>query len=83
MHKSLRIERIISKAHASPKSGWYDQNQNEWIILLKGEALLEFADNANVHLSIGDYIHIPKHCRHKVAWTAEHIETIWLAVHYD
>ena len=35
---SMRIERIISKGHASPASGWYDQDEHEWVIVLKGEA---------------------------------------------
>ena len=33
-----RIERIVSHGHASPPGFWYDQNQDEWVIVLKGEA---------------------------------------------
>jgi cupin 2 domain-containing protein len=78
----VRIERIISRGHASPESGWYDQPQNEWVMLLRGEAVLEFESEAPVTLKPGDYLNIPAHCKHKVAWTAPDIETIWLAVHY-
>ena len=78
----VKIERIISKGHSSPKTGWYDQNKNEWVIVLKGEAILSFADTSSVTLKAGDYINIPAHKKHKVAWTAPDAETIWLAVHF-
>ena len=80
--KNIKIERIISKGHSSPDSGWYDQEQNEWVIVLQGEAILAFADKASVTLKAGDYINIPAHQKHKVAWTVPEQETIWLAVHF-
>ena len=80
-NKIVKIERIISKGHTSPKFGWYDQEENEWIFLVKGEALLEF-ENKKVHLKEGDYINIPAHTKHKVAWTEPNSETIWLAIFY-
>lgn len=79
---TVKIERILSKGHTSPESGWYDQNRNEWIIILKGEAVLLFADESTVKLKTGDFINIPAHKKHKVKWTDPEIETIWLAVHY-
>ncbi len=36
----LRIERIVSLGQSSPEGLWYDQDQNEWVILLKGAAKL-------------------------------------------
>jgi len=78
----VKIERIISKGQSSPESGWYDQNWNEWVLVLKGEAELYFEDKNPVRLKEGDFINIPSHTRHKVAWTAPEKETIWLAVHY-
>ena len=81
-NKNVKIERIISKGHSSPDVGWYEQEQNEWVIVLKGEARLSFADKASVTLKEGDYINIPAHQKHKVDWTAPDQETIWLAVHY-
>jgi len=79
---SVTIERIISKGHKSPESGWYDQDKNEWVMVLKGEAVLLFADETSVNLKPGDFINIPAHKKHKVEWTDPEIETIWLAVHY-
>tara|TARA_B100002003_G_scaffold249635_2_gene286529 strand:+ start:404 stop:601 length:198 start_codon:yes stop_codon:yes gene_type:complete len=63
--------------------GWYDQNTNEWVILLKGKAKLAFQESNNpVELTSGDYINIPSHVKHRVEWTDPSQETIWLAVHY-
>ncbi|MBT8072852.1 MAG: cupin domain-containing protein [Xanthomonadales bacterium] len=81
--QSTRIERIVSRGQASPASGWYDQADNEWVVVLQGEAQLEFENNAAVHLRAGDYINIPAHMKHKVAWTKPESETVWLAVHYS
>lgn len=80
--QNIKIERIISKGHSSPQSGWYDQSENEWVIVLKGQAKIEFEKQAPVHLLAGSYLNIPAHTKHKVAWTDPDIETIWLAVHY-
>ncbi|MCB1903084.1 MAG: cupin domain-containing protein [Gammaproteobacteria bacterium] len=79
---NVRIERIISNGHRSPESGWYDQQQNEWVLLLKGEATIAFASDVIVELGPGDYIDIPSHTRHKVIGTSSNSATIWLAVHY-
>jgi len=78
----VRIERIISRGQTSPESGWYDQDQGEWIILLKGGAVITFEDGSEVKLSAGDYTNLPAHTRHRVSWTDPGTETIWLAVHY-
>jgi len=79
----LKIERIISKGHTTPTEQWYDQDSNEWVILLEGEAILSFEDSEDVKLSTGDYINIPAHKKHRVSWTTPNKETIWLAIHYD
>lgn len=77
----VRIERIVSTGQASPPDFWYDQDEVEWVALLQGEAGLEFAGEAAVrHLRTGDYLTIPAHCRHRVAWTSREPPAIWLAV---
>ena len=79
----VRIERILSKGHRSPDGFWYDQDRNEWVLLLKGRAGLTFeGESGIVALTAGDYLNIPAHIRHRVEWTAENEETIWLAVRY-
>lgn len=37
---NLRIEQIISFGHSSPEGFWYDQDQHEWVLALKGAARL-------------------------------------------
>ena len=81
-NENIKIERIISKGHTSPKSGWYNQNKNEWVIVLKGEALISFEDGKDIKLKVGSHLHISAHTKHKVKWTAPETETIWLAVFY-
>ena len=80
--EDVRIERIISKGQTSPKSGWYDQDKNEWLMVLQGAAILSFEDESSIKLKAGDFINVAAHKKHKVAWTEPEIETIWLAVHY-
>jgi cupin 2 domain-containing protein len=79
-----RIERIVSTGQASPPGFWYDQDLDEWVVVLKGRARLEFENQEDlVEMSAGDWISIPAHERHRVAWTAPNEPTIWLAVHYS
>jgi len=81
--KGFRIERIVSKGHASPDGFWYDEGQTEWVILLKGHARLQLEDNdETIELTAGNYINIPAHVKHRVEWTDPDSETVWLAVHY-
>ncbi len=78
---SLRIEKIISHGHASPDDFWYDQDEHEWVIVLKGLARLTI-EKESVELKPGDFIHIPAHQKHRVDWTTPDEPTIWLAVFY-
>lgn len=80
----VRIERIVSHAHASPPDFWYDQDWSEWVLVISGEAGLQIAGEAGLRvLKPGDYVTIPAHLRHRVAWTAADRPTVWLAVHYE
>ena len=79
----VRIERIISRGQCSPEGFWYDQDYDEWVMLVEGKARLLFeADGRRVELNSGDYLNIPKHMRHRVEWTSPDVPTIWLAVFY-
>ena len=79
---TVMIERIISKGQKSPESDWYDQEKNEWVMVLRGKAVLSFDDQTSVQLNEGDFINISAHKKHRVAWTDPENETSWLAVHY-
>jgi len=80
--ESVRIERIVSRGHTSPESGWYDQDEHEWVLVLEGAAVLAFDDGSEVRLGPGDHVNLPAHRRHRVAWTAPEKATVWLAVFY-
>ena len=77
----VRIERIVSHGQNSPDAFWYDQEQDEWVILLQGAARVQF-EVETIDLKPGDYISIPAHKRHRVEWTTPDAPTVWLAVHY-
>lgn len=81
--ENFKVERIVSMGHLSPDNQWYDQEENEWVILLRGSAGLLFEGHKKVVvLKSGDYINIPSHVRHRVEWTDPDMETVWLAIHY-
>ena len=77
----VRIERIISTGHRSPDSFWYDQPENEWVLVLTGAARIQFEDRM-VELLPGDTINIPAHQKHRVEWTSPDEPTVWLALFY-
>ncbi len=74
----VTIERIVSHAHRSPPGFWYDQAEDEWVILLRGQAVLEFEDGELVELKEGDFVTIPCHVKHRVQRTDS--QAVWLAV---
>jgi cupin 2 domain-containing protein len=81
--KHVRIERIVSTGHASPEGFWYDQEEIEWVVVLKGEAKLLFeGESQPIHLKPGDHVTIPAHRRHRVEWTTSKEPTVWLAIFY-
>lgn len=79
----FHLERIVSGGQATPPGEWYDQETHEWVVLLSGRAGLEVEGDSEIRvLQPGDYVHLPAHCRHRVAWTDPVRPTIWLALHY-
>jgi cupin 2 domain-containing protein len=82
-NQHLMLERIVSDGQATPPNEWYDQDINEWVILLRGSAGILFeGDEKAIALQPGDYILIPAHRRHRVEWTDQKEKTIWLALKY-
>lgn len=81
---SVRIERIVSNGQATAEGEWYDQERDEWVLVLAGSAGLLF-DGAHEpqRLAAGDCTLIPAGCRHRVAWTDPSQKTVWLAVHFS
>ena len=79
--KNIQIERIISTGQTTPSGQWYDQELDEWVILLQGEAELSYAGGTIIRLKAGDYLLIPTHTKHRVEYTSVEPACIWLAVH--
>ena len=80
---NVKIERIVSRGHASPTGFWYDQDKSEFILIVQGSAGLKIENERDVVvLKTGDYLIIDAHVKHRVEWTDPTCDTIWLAVHY-
>lgn len=80
--KHIRIERIVSTGQASPAGFWYDQADEEWVVVLQGTATLRFDDGEVLEMTVGDHVLIPAHRRHRVEQTSTLEPTVWLAVFY-
>ena len=81
--RDIKIERIVSKGHSSDSESWYDQDKNEYVLLIGGSAGLRFEGEKEILImKPGDYVTIPAHMKHRVEWTDPGQETIWLAVYY-
>lgn len=78
----VRIERIVSTGQASPPGFWYDQDEHEWVVVMRGGARVRLEDGC-VDLKPGDSLLIPAHQKHRVEWTSPDEPTVWLAVFYD
>ncbi|GMQ48533.1 cupin domain-containing protein [Vibrio sp. 10N] len=79
---TMRIERILSDGHFTPKGDWYDQSQHEWVMVMQGQGILEYQDGTTLTLDVGDYVNIPAHVKHRVKSTSADVVTIWLAIFY-
>lgn len=75
----LKVERIVSCGQQTPHGEWYDQDWDEWVLVLKGEACLGFDDGTEQKLCSGDFLLLPRHARHRVLFTSN--PCIWLAIH--
>jgi cupin 2 domain-containing protein len=79
--ENIRVEKIVSNGQISPNDFWYTQDENEFVIILKGEAVLEFEDK-EIPLKVGDYINIESNVKHRVKYTSKEELTLWLAIFY-
>jgi cupin 2 domain-containing protein len=78
-NENIRIERIISTGQVS---NWYDQTETEFVILLEGNAVIEYENGRSVAMSKGDTLLIEPHERHRVSFTSSEPPCIWLCVFY-
>lgn len=80
--RACRVERIVSRGQVSPPGFWYDQDENEWVMVLRGAARLRVEGQEEIELGAGDFVDIPAHTRHRVEWTDPDRDTVWVAVFY-
>ncbi|OQX75106.1 MAG: hypothetical protein B6D59_00165 [Campylobacteraceae bacterium 4484_4] len=78
-NRNVRIERIVSTGQHSPEGFWYDQEEDEFVLLLEGEAVLGFEEE-ELTLHPGDWLMIPARRRHRILSTASDRPTLWLTV---
>ncbi|PLX80484.1 MAG: hypothetical protein C0616_08290 [Desulfuromonas sp.] len=82
--QGIRLERIVSRQHSTAPGEWYDQEWDEWVLLVEGEAILRFAEpDETIQMHAGDFLLIPARRRHRVERTSESCDTIWLALHLE
>jgi len=77
------VRRIVSTGQSTPPGQWFLQHHDEWVTVLAGAAGLRIDGEGSVRtLAPGDHLLIPAGARHRVEWTAENRQTVWLAVHF-
>ncbi|HSV87952.1 MAG TPA: cupin domain-containing protein [Bacteroidales bacterium] len=81
-YNKLQIKRIVSKGQVTPPGVWLSQRENEWVILLRGKASLEFEFGERLLMKSGDYYFIPAGLKHRVTYTSKRPICVWLAVHF-
>lgn len=81
--KGILIERIVSVGQVSPPDFWYDQERDEWVVVLQGNAILGWEDGSKAELKVGDWVLIPAYKKHRVEYTSTEPPCLWLAVHGD
>lgn len=75
-HKNLVVERIVSSSAITPHE--YIQPQDEWVVLVKGDAVLRVAGES-IALTPGDHLFLPAGVPHTVERTSQ--GALWLALH--
>lgn len=80
-NEKIKVEKIVSNGQKSPYNFWYEQEENEFILLLEGFAILEF-ENREVELKKGDCLNIEAMEKHRVKFTSLDEPTVWFAVFY-
>lgn len=78
--KRFKLEHIISRGDSSPDNFWYEQAQDEWVVLMSGHATLTF-EQANLDLKAGDAVLIPAQLKHRVSYTS--VDAVWIALRFE
>src|SRR5262249_16203123 len=82
--RNFRLERIVSHGQRSPDGFWYDQDHDEWVVVLPGSVILRIPrETEDRNLQMGDHLLLRAQRRHRVEWTDPDQPTIWLALHFE
>lgn len=84
--KTVKIEKIVSNGQQTHEDYWYNQDKNEFVLILDGFAKLQIKENniiKEIELNKGDYIDIKANVEHRVSYTCTNNPTVWLAVFYE
>ncbi len=71
----LRVESI--RSDLKKPGEWYDQDEDEWVLLCEGEAELEI-EGETLSLKRGDHLLIPRRTPHRVLSTSR--GALWIGV---
>lgn len=81
---NFKLESIVSSGQATPDGEWYDQPNDEWVLLLQGSGVLIFEDESeSCRMNPGDHILISAHKKHRVEETDKNGKSIWIALHFN
>jgi cupin 2 domain-containing protein len=79
--ENLRLEHLVSNGEPSPPGFWYDQPEDEWVVLLRGSATLVFEGDSSLELCAGDSLTIPARRKHRVERVSQ--DAVWVALHFN
>lgn len=81
--RTFGLNGLFQKVTARLLVNRYDQTEHEWVIVLQGLGVIEYENGRQITLNVGDYVYLPAHLKHRVLSTAEHEQTIWLAIFWS
>ena len=77
---TIKIERIVSYGQITPQNYWYNQTQDEFVLIVSGAAKIKYDNETIYHLKENDSLNIPAFQKHQVIYTNN--PTVWLAIFY-
>lgn len=75
----LEIQKIVTSGQKSPDDFWYDQECDEFVVVMQGSAVIALEDQ-QLQLQAGDFLYIKAHERHQILSSDPNKVTVWLAI---
>ena len=79
--REAKAVRIKSKGHVSTEDFWYEQRDDEWVIVLSGAGEIEWPCGRKRMLKTGDWLFLPRFEQHRVSYTSTEPPCVWLAIY--